>query len=286
MMKVLTMTRLTIREAQRKKLVWVALGLGAAFMGMYGTGLYFILQEIQSSPRFAGANEVTLRIEMTQASGLLLLMGLFVINFLIVMMTALTSAGSLPGEISSHTIQSVATKPIYRREIILGKWLGHALMVVLYIIFMFSGLVAITYFIGQGYLPPNFWSGLGLLILEGLIVLSLAFLGGTFLSTIANGVFVFMLYGVAFIGSWVEQIGAALNSDTAVQIGIIASLIMPSEAMWRLVSGLVQPPLVKEMGVGPFMILSQPSAAMVVYAVIYLLALLGGAVYQFGRRDL
>ena len=284
-MKLLTMASLTFREASRKKLMWLALGLGGAFLVLFGLGMHFILQEIaESSGR--RMSEAALRIELTQASGLLLLMGLFVVNFLIVMMTALTSAGALPGEISSHTIQTIATKPIRRRDILLGKWLGHGMMIMLYILFMFGGLTLVTFWISDGYMPPNMLPSLSLLILEGLIVLSLAFFGGTFLPTLANGVLVFMLYGVAFIGSWVEQIGAAMESETAVQIGIIASLIMPSETMWRLVSDLIQPPLVREMGASPFMLFSQPSNAMIVYALIYMIALVGGALYQFGRRDL
>jgi Cu-processing system permease protein len=284
-MSIFIVAGLTFQEARRKKLVWVALGLGAAFLALFALGLHFILQEItESSPR-SGMTDAALRVELTQASGLLLIMGLFVINFLIVMMTALTSTGTLSGEITSHTIQTIATKPLPRRNIIIGKWLGHGLMVVLYIAFMFSGLTLVTY-IMSGYTPPNFWAGLALLILEGLIVLSLAIFGGTFLSTLANGVLVFMLYGLAFIGSWVEQIGAAMESETAVQVGIIASLIMPSETMWRMVSELLQPPLLSGLGFTPFTIFSKPSNAMVIYAIIYMAALLAGALYQFDRRDL
>lgn len=284
-MSIFIMAGLTFQEARRKKLAWVALGLGAAFLALFALGLHFILQEITESSLRSGMTEAALRVELTQASGLLLIMGLFVINFLIVMMTALTSTGTLSGEITSHTIQTIATKPLPRRNIIIGKWLGHGLMVVLYIAFMFSGLTLVTY-IMSGYTPPNFWAGLALLILEGLIVLSLAIFGGTFLSTLANGVLVFMLYGLAFIGSWVEQIGAAMESETAVQIGIIASLIMPSETMWRMVSNLLQPPLLRGLGFTPFTIFSKPSNAMVIYAIIYMAALLAGALYQFEQRDL
>ena len=284
-MSLLTIARLTFQEAWRKKLVWVALALGSAFLALFALGLYFILREIQESSFRGGMTEAALRLEQTQASGLLLIMGLFVINFLIIMMTALTSAGALSGEISSHTIQTIAAKPIPRRSIIWGKWLGHGLMVMLYIAFMFSGLTLVTY-IMSGYIPPNFWAGLALLSLEGMTVLSLSIFGGTFLSTLANGVLVFMLYGLAFVGSWVEQIGAALESETAVQVGVIASLIMPSETMWRMVSDLLQPPLVRGMGFTPFTLFSKPSNAMVIYALIYIAALLAGALYQFERRDL
>ena len=59
----------------------------------------------------------------------------------------------------------------------------------------------------SGYDPRNPLAALGVLILEGLAVLSVTLLGSSLLSTLENGVVVFMLYGLAFIGGWVEQIG-------------------------------------------------------------------------------
>jgi len=124
------------------------------------------------------------------------------------------------------------------------------------------------------------------MMLQGLIVFSITTLGGTYLSTLANGVVVFMLYGIAFAGSWVEQIGAALESETAVQVGVIASLIMPSEAIWRLASDLMQPLLIKRSEMPLVVLFSKPSQAMVVYAGIYIAVLVALALRQFSKRDL
>jgi ABC-type transport system involved in multi-copper enzyme maturation permease subunit len=201
------------------------------------------------------------------------------------MMSALTSVDSIAGEISSHTIQTVASKPLRRWEIVLGKLLGQTLMLAGYVIFMAGGLILEVYLL-TGYQPPNILAGLSLMMLEGLIVFSITALGGTYFSTLANGVVVFMLYGIAFAGSWVEQIGAALESETAIQVGIIASLIMPSEAMWRLASDLMQPLLVKRTEMSLVVLFSKPSPAMVIYAGIYSAVLVGLALRQFSRRDL
>lgn len=284
-MNVLTIASLTFREAWRKKLVWLALGLGLVFLTLFAVGFHFVLQDIRENSRAASQGSAALGLLVSQVSGVLLILGLFAVNFLIVMMTALTSVGSIPAEISSHTIQTIATKPVRRWEIIWGKWLGHGLMLFVYVVFMVGGLTLIPYVISD-YLPPNLGVGLLLLVLEGLIVLSLAILGGTVFSTLANGVFVFMLYGIAFIGSWVEQIGAAMNSETAVQVGVVASLIMPSEAMWRMVSDLMQPAVVRGIGASPISVFSRPSNAMVAYAVVYVVLLLAGALWQFNKKDL
>jgi Cu-processing system permease protein len=281
----LTITSLTFREAWRKKIFWLALGLGVAFLILFGIGFHLIFIEVTEHSRSAAQNRAYANILKNEVSGVFLILGLFAVNFLIVMMSALTSVDSIAGEISSHTIQTIASKPLRRREIVLGKLLGQSLMLGGYVIFMAGGLILEVYLL-TGYLPPNILAGLSLMILEGLIVFSITTLGGTYFSTLANGVVVFMLYGIAFAGSWVEQIGAALESDTAIQVGIIASLIMPSEAMWRLASDLMQPLLVKQTEMSLVVLFSKPSPAMVIYAGIYGAVLVGLALRQFSRRDL
>jgi len=284
-MGLFTITALTFREAWRKKLFWLALGLGLAFLVLFAIGFHFIFIEITTNSSEARQGGAALRILETQVSGVFLMLGLYAINFLVVMMAALTSVGSVAGEISSHTIQTVAAKPLRRWEIVLGKWSGLGVMLIFYILFMAGGLILVVYF-KTGYTPPHVIKGLRLLMLEGLIVLSVSIFGGTVLSTLANGVMVFMLYGIAFAGGWVEQIGSLMKSDTAVQVGIIASLIMPSESMWRAVADAMQPSLVRETGFMLFTAGSTPSPAMMVYAVLYLLVFLGLAMFKFQRRDL
>ncbi|MER3513475.1 MAG: ABC transporter permease, partial [Chloroflexota bacterium] len=100
---------------------------------------------------------------------------------------------------------------------------------------MAGGVILAVRILG-GYTTPNIVSGLALMVLEGALVLTLSILGGTRLSTLANGVLVFGLYGLAFVGGWVEQIGAIMHNETVIDIGIVSSLIMPSEALWRLAS--------------------------------------------------
>jgi Cu-processing system permease protein len=257
-----------------------------AFLILFAIGFHFILIETTQHSRIAReGGSAVVNIMKNEVSGVFLILGLFAVNFLIVMMSALTSVDSISGEISSHTIQTIATKPLRRWEIITGKLLGQTLMLIGYVVFMAGGLI-LEVNLMTGYLPPNILPGLGLMILEGLIVFSITALGGTYLSTLANGVLVFMLYGIAFAGSWVEQIGAALESETAIQVGIIASLMMPSEAMWRIASDLMQPVLIQRMNMPLINLFSKPSMAMVVYAGVYMLVLLTLALRQFNKRDL
>jgi Cu-processing system permease protein len=127
---------------------------------------------------------------------------------------------------------------------------------------------------------------MGFLVLESWVILTVAMAGGTVLSTIANGVVAFMLYGIAFAGGWVEQIGSLMQSETAVNIGIVTSLVLPSEAIWRRAAFLMQPSLIRNLPSNPFTTASVPSPAMVVYAGAYILVLLGVALWVFSTRDL
>lgn len=218
--------------------------------------------------------------------GLLFSSGLYVINFLVVVMGVLISVTAVSGEIDSHTIEALVTKPVRRWEVILGKWLGFAAMLTIYILLLVGGLILIYRF-RTGFAVPNIPVGLGLMLLQGLLVLSLTILGGTRLSTLANGVLAFMMVGIAFIGGWVEQIGSLLQNETAVDIGIVTSLIMPTEILWKQALALLQPRVTSSpFAAGPFVVLSQPSDLMIWYAVVYTAVLLLLSLLSFSRRDL
>ena len=271
-----TITWLTFHEARRRKMVLAALVMGGLFLLLYGLGVALIDRNLKEHPISA--------IQLRFNYSILLIAGLYVVHFLTVMLAIFASVDTIAGEIASHTIQTLVTKPVRRWQIVLGKWLGYAAMLLLYLGLLSGGIFLVMYVL-VGYTPPNPLAGLLLLMLESLVLLSLSMLGGTRLSTLTNGVLLFMLYGVAFIGAWVEQIGALLQSHAAVNVGIVTSLLMPVEALWRRASYLMQPPIMSSIPT-PFSGTTPPSQAMVIYAALYAAAALGLAMRVFSRRDL
>lgn len=213
--------------------------------------------------------------------------GMYVVHFLTIMLAIFASVDTVSGEIASHTIQAIATKPVRRWEIIAGKWLGQSAMIVPYLALLTGGIVACVYFV-TGYMPQNVLPVLALNILQVLVLLSLSLLGGTRLSTLTNGVVLFMLYALAFIGSWIEQIGALTGTKAAVNIGIITSLAIPVEALWRLAASLLAPflPTLDSRMSIMFGGGSQPSLNMVIYSVAYVIVVPALAMRVFNRRDL
>ncbi len=279
----LVITRLTFQEAVRRRMAWVALALGLAFLVIYALGVNAITTEIQQA---TAANALS-GLVRAEAVGFLAQAGLYVVNFLSIMLMVLTSVDTLSGEIATGTVHTLVSKPVRRWEIVLGKALGFALMLSLYLLFMVGGVALVVYTLGGGYVPPNLPLAFGLVWLNGVLMLSLSLMGGARLSTLANGVVVFGLFGVAFVGGWIEQIGAVLGNRTAVDIGILSSLLLPGDALWRLAAAQVQSPLSGSlMGGSPFSAVSVPSPAMVMYAVAYAVVMLALAVRAFDQRDL
>jgi len=271
----------TFREAARKKLLWMALLAGSAFLALFGTGLHFQLKDFASrtSPLIA-----------RQGVDALLMVGLYAVDLMAAVMTVLTSVDTLSGEIDSGTIQAVATKAITRSQLLLGKWLGFIGMLTLYVALMVGGITTLTYLMSLrslgGVAPHHLLRGMSLIWLECVLLLTVTFMFGTSLSTLTNGVLALGMHGLAFIGGWIEQAGALTHSPRAVNVGIAASVLMPSESLWRRAAFEMQSPLVGAMGFSPFSNASVPSVAMVAYAGVYVAVALGFALRCFGRRDL
>jgi ABC-type transport system involved in multi-copper enzyme maturation permease subunit len=271
--------RLTFREASRRKIALTGFLLGLAFVMLFSVGFFYINQQ-----RFIH-NPFQSPIPMEEYYNTITLAGLYVVNFLIVVMAALVTADTLAGEISTGTIQSLATKPLRRSEIVLGKWLGYAILLALYVVLMAGGIL-LSASLQSGYMMPNVLVGLALMYLAALVVMTITIACSSRFSTLATGGLVIGLYGLAFVGSWMEQIGSLMNSTAAVQVGIVSSLLMPSEALWRRAAFEMTAPLSRLISFGPFSTASVPSTAMIIYAGVYLLAALWMAVRQFDRRDL
>jgi ABC-type transport system involved in multi-copper enzyme maturation permease subunit len=278
-MTTLVIARLTFREAGRRKILLAALVLGLIYLAIYAVGFYYVDQETTRSQFGPGL------LELNQIRNFLFMAGLYVVNFLTAMMAVLTSVDTLSGEIASGTIHTLVSKPVQRWEIVFGKWLGFAGMLTLYLLLMAGGTIGLVYII-SGYVAPNVLRGLGLLWMNAMLLLGVSLAGGAILSTLANGVLVFGLFGIAFIGGWIEQIGSFIQNQTAVNVGIISSLIIPSEALWKRAAFEMQSPLVAALGFSPFTAASMPSLLMVLYGMVYAVLALLLAISLFNRRDL
>ena len=283
MNKIWILARMTFHEAIRRRIVLTGLVLGILFLIIFSVGFRMISREVAND----GENRPVLmaRVMQNEMSSFMLNAGLYAVAFLSVAMGALLSTDALAGEISSGTIQTVLTKPIRRSDVVLGKWLGFAGLLALYLLLMAGGAVLIV-FVLSGYIPQNILKALLLMYLESLLVMTFALMCSSAMPGLATGGTVFGLYGLAFIGGWIEQIGAIFNNHTAVQVGIVTSLLFPTEAIWRRAAFEMQTSVATILQMSPFTTISVPSVVMVVYALFYLLGTLAIAVRVFQNRDI
>lgn len=277
----ITIIRFTFRESFSRKVLLVSAIMALVFLGLYWTGVHFAVRDIERSH-----NQVLAAVIYPQ----LLLIGLYFGGFIVSFLAILSSAGLISGEIESGTIQAVATKPLRRSSIVLGRFFGQGLFLALYAAALFTVLYTImrTY---TGMDLSGAWQAAALFSLQPVVLLSASLLASSLTSTIAGGTVVFMLYAVSVVGGFIEQIGWMINNLSLKNAGIVSSLLMPVDSLYRktvhvLLKQQAESPLGLVQQMGPFGSLAEPSMWMQVYTLAYVAVLVMLAVYAFSKRDI
>jgi ABC-type transport system involved in multi-copper enzyme maturation permease subunit len=270
------MARVTFREAARRRILWIALLVAVGFLALFAGGLHAMLSNMRQRQGL---------IQQREAAAMMCTMALYAGSMLTSLMAALTSCDTLSGELASGTIHAIATKPVSRWPLVLGKWTGFVGMLTLYVLLLEGGTITIASF-DSGRLLPHTAAALALIWLQAMLLLSVTMAASTRFSALTSGAISLGLYGLAFAGGWIEQYGALQHVRTCVNLGILCSLVMPSDALWRRAAMSLQPPLLGSAGVGPFASTLMPSNTMIIYAVLYAGVALSLSMLLFERRDL
>ena len=91
------------------------------------------------------------------------------------------------------------------------------------------------------------------------------------------------------MGGTLEQLGHVLANTALVNAGIVSSLIMPADSLYRKMVGLTMRGVGAELAagfLGTFGSLGEPSVWMLVYTVGYMALFLTMAVRAFSKRDI
>jgi ABC-2 type transport system permease protein len=278
MKALLTIVHLTLHEAGRRRILTATLIGAAAFLILYGIGFHFVAKH--------AANEVgAIALRQRLMFNFLTLAGLYATHFLTLMTAVLLPVDTLSGDIATGVVQTLASKPVHRSSIVLGKWLAFSMVAVAYFAVVSGGVLLIARGIGH-FTPPGLAQGLPLMALDAVVLVSVSIAGGAQLATVTSGILVFGLYGLAFIGGWVEQVGTMTGNVAAQNVGTVASLIMPTEAIWQRAAYFMQPSVMRDLQLSPFSSGALPSTAMVWWAVLYAVLALFSGIQAFRRRAL
>jgi ABC-type transport system involved in multi-copper enzyme maturation permease subunit len=283
---VLAIARLTVREAARRRLLLALLVLTtiAILLSAWGFSHMTTLKCEDGSP-------CTVEQVRGVAFALTTLLA-FMFSFVLALSAAFTGSSSIASEVESGIAQAMLARPISRTEVVLGKWLGFAALITLYaalVSVIELGLVAwIT-----GYAAPRVAPFIVFLAAEGIVLMSMALLFSTRLSTITGGVIAVSAFGLAWIAGIVGGFGQAFNNDTVRSIGTISRLLIPTDGLWRGAIYSLEPAVyiaaqhtVRQSAANPFYAPSYPPAPYLVWVAFWIVAVVGLAVLSFQRREL
>jgi Cu-processing system permease protein len=281
-MSTLIVARWTLLEAVRRRLVLAAVLLSAAFVVLFAVAFSILYGRARSVEDQDG-------VFLVFAGTLQTVLGLYAVQFLAAFLALLLSVGAISSEVESGTLHAVLARPLRRSEYLLGRWLASAGLLAGYVTVMATSLLLVARVVAD-YQPVDPVRAVLLMVLEAVLLLTVGLLGSTFLPTLANGVVLFSLFGLAWMGGIVEFVGDTVGNQTMVDLAVAVSLLFPSDAIWRAASYYLQPPTFLGVAVSrggiPFASLTPPTAALLAWALAYPAAALLGALRTFARRDL
>ena len=282
---VVTIMGYGFREAVRRRVFTVVVVLTAIFLVLFWLAVRFVFHRLSAISPPADL----LVDKRTFAGAFLLGLAMFATLFLGVVLAVFLTLGVVSGDAERGLLQPLVVRPVGRATLLLSRFLGAAIVCVAYVLAVYGIALAIIDASGS-WLPPS-PAEPGLELAGGVvIVIALSILGSVVLSSTANGIAIFMLFGAGLVAGLLGSIGHALGSHTIEHASSIAAWALPFEALYqdglRLISSSATGATGFLLQLGPFGGAFVHGWGVRVWAVGYLCVALGLAVFLFQRRDL
>ena len=289
-------TRFTLQEAIRRRLFLAVLILSGLLLAAFTILLSIAINLLQSNSSTANGGTLSPRLFLLSGGVFFDILMIWLAYLLSSLLTIVLTANMISGEVEAGTFSVIVPKPISRAEIVLGKWLGYALIIVVYTALMFFALLAIIYW-KTGYWPEQVFSALGTLELAMLALLGLTTIGSAFAPTVVNGAIALVLFiaaPVASIVQFVVQVIRPAQSAALQNVGTVINLIIPTDALWHGTSFFLLPSaqIFPLLGLSsdsfntPFTATQPVAPALLVWVACYILLLPLIGLVRFQHRDL
>ena len=192
----------TLRECTRRRVFGVIIVLTGLFLALYTLGTVTAFHHLGNPA--PGDN-----VDITVLAGATLLgLAMFATLFLSTVVAVFLTFNVLRGDAEQGLLQPMVVRPPGRVVFLAGRFGAAALV---------SAVYAAT-------------------VYAAAVVTAISLAGSVYLSTIANGIAVLMLFGAGLVGGLLGQIGDSIHSDTLSSIGTVTSWALPFEALYQ--SGL------------------------------------------------
>ena len=204
-------------------------------------------------------------------------LGLTAVSLFGVVIAIFIGIGLVSKEIEKRTLYTVLSRPVRRWEFIVGKFFGLAGTLFVNTFLMAIGVFAALLYVSRHFHQPDAWILVALyfIVLQFLIICSLALLFSSFSSPLLSAVFAFALF---VIGSFAEDLRgfAGMAHGLSRWLATAAAYLVPNFSALNVISSVAH---------------EQPVAAHLIfyntaYALTYAAMVLCGAVLIFERRNL
>ncbi|HVC40106.1 MAG TPA: ABC transporter permease [Candidatus Dormibacteraeota bacterium] len=272
---------LTWRELVRRKLVLALLALTAIVIGVTGWG-FSRVRGLHLGGQLLTPGEVHI------AAAQLLLLVMFMFSFVLALTCAFLAAPAVAGELESGVAQGLLARPLRRRELVLGRWLGLSLPISVYTVVSVTlefGLVGWT----TGFWPRQPVAAEAALLVEGLVLLTFTLALSTRISAITAGVIAVIAFGTMWLGGVAGAFGQVFHNAAISNLGVITHFLLPTDGLWHAAVYAMEPPAfateaVRGLG-SSFAAASGPTVGYLAWVALWSLVVLGAALLSFQSRE-
>jgi ABC-2 type transport system permease protein len=273
------------REAVRRKVFAVVLLLTALFLFLFWLANHYVFGELSNITPPSDVHVDT----RTFAGSFMFGLAMFATLFLGVVLAVFLTLGVVSGDAERGLLQPLVVRPIGRSTLLLSRFLGAAAVAGAYVLVVYFAAMSITGLTGHWW--PDRIASPGLELAGAVvIVVALSLLGSVFLSAIANGIAVFMLFGAGLVAGLLGTIGHALNSHAVKHASTVASYALPFEGLYQDALRMITESASGLTGfllqLGPFGGAYVHGWGIRLWSVAYLALVLLAAVAAFSRRNL
>jgi Cu-processing system permease protein len=285
-MAAVVIARHVLQESVRRRVFAVVLVLSLLFLGLFAFATIEAFRAVHSLRVGSGSGTLDSRglVAVT-----LIGLGMFATLFLGTVLAVFLTLGAVRGDAERGLLQPLVVRPLGRSELMLGRFGGAAVVCVAYVAVLYTVVIVIVHAAGGRW--PDRIVGPGLALIAAVAILvALSLLGSVLLSTTANGIAMFMVFGAGLVAGLLETIGNALGSHSVETIGRDIALGLPFEALYQAglhalaadqtgFTGLL-------VNLGPFGSSHAGGPLLDVWALAYVCGVAALAVSAFARRDL
>jgi len=261
-----------LREILQRRLIWLLLPASALPVALFA----LVLRSEANDP----ATTAVMQVEVLQQLLTMMLVATCLLISAVASFAAIVTVGM---DAESGRVQMVISRPVRRQGVYLGQFLGLGAGVAAYAALFYLAIL-LTFGFTRGVWPTTWWIGLPVFTLAPLVQLALTLWISARSGPIGAGIGALLLLLFTWLGNLLETAGHMMRLPKLELSGVMLSLLLPGASLNGWVTGHLRQGI-GERGIIQLQLGSDPSGWMLLYGLLYLVAILVAGMAAFRRRD-